>query len=347
MTPRPLSQQLLDTLLDGRDLAEAEAHALVTALSGGEVPPALAGALLVALRQKGETAAEVRGAARALLDLARPPELPGGGATVDVVGTGGDGSDSVNLSTGAALLSASLGLRIVKHGNRAVSSRCGSADVLAALGLDLERPDPAAALARSGFCFLFAPDHHPAMRHVAPVRRALGVRTVFNLLGPLVNPARPDFMLVGSYSLPAARLLAGALAGLDVERAFVVHGTNGWDEPTPACPFHLLEVADGQVREVLVDPADHGLAPCTEADLRGGEALRNAHLLRAALGGRPGPVQDALVLGAGLVAQVSGLAPDLDAGLHLARRAVATGAAALTLARLPAPRAGAREVRHG
>ncbi len=343
---------MLQQLLDGQDLTEAQATQLLDALVEGHTDPALAGALLVALRQKGERPAEVLGLVRGLLARAVRPKLPRDQPLVDVVGTGGDGSDSVNLSTGAALLSAAMGHRVVKHGNRAVSSRCGSADVLSALGLDLGHPAHAAHRAQArldahGFTFLFAPHHHPAMGAVAPIRRALGIRTTFNLLGPLVNPARPELMLVGAFSPEAARLMAETLAQLDVQRAFVVHGAPGWDEPTPVGPFLQLEVRPGTVLESTVDPAEHGVPRCRPEELRGGDAPFNARLIRAALGGRPGPIQDALTLGAGLVAQLSGAAEDLAEGVHLARHCIATGRASLFMSRLAEPAEGAREVAHG
>ena len=201
---------LLERLLEGEDLQEQQAEQAMYELAGGEASPVLAGALLTALRLKGETAAELRGFARAMRALAIRPDLPTGLPVADVVGTGGDGSGSINLSTGAGLLAACCGVRIAKHGNRAVSSKTGSADVLEALGVPL--PDQAEAVTRflktHGFAFMFAPFFHPAMKSVAPIRNALGVRTVFNLLGPLANPAQPPFMLAGAFSIEAARLMA-------------------------------------------------------------------------------------------------------------------------------------------
>ncbi len=193
--------QLLERVLAGESLDEPTAAALVTTMGTGELPPALAGALLVALRAKGETAAEIRGFARGMRELALKPNIAPG-PYVDIVGTGGDGSHSLNLSTGSALLAAACGVPVVKHGNRSVSSRCGSADVLGALGLPIPLDERAAGecLARVGFTFLFAPHYHPAMKHIAPVRQALGVRTVFNILGPLVNPAAPPYHVIGAFS---------------------------------------------------------------------------------------------------------------------------------------------------
>jgi anthranilate phosphoribosyltransferase len=222
----------------------------------------MSGALLAALRAKGVGADEVRGFARGMRSLARRPLIAPGAPVADVVGTGGDGSHSFNLSTGSALLAAACGVRIVKHGNRSVSSRSGSADVLEALGLrlPLDETDAGRCLEATGFTFLFAPHYHPAMKAIAPVRAALGIRTVFNLLGPLTNPAEAPYGVIGAWNLPTARLMAETLAGMPIERMFVVHGETGWDEPTPAAPFTLLDVRRGSVTQSRREPGDFGSA---------------------------------------------------------------------------------------
>lgn len=329
-----LLRGLLERLLAGGDLAESQAEAAMRGLAGGDAPAALAGALLAALRLKGESAAEVRGFARAMRALAIRPELPSGKPVADVVGTGGDGSGSINLSTGAGLLAACCGLRVAKHGNRAVSSKTGSADVLEALGVPLD--DSAAEITRSlsehGFAFMFAPYFHPAMKSVAPVRAALGTRTVFNLLGPLANPARPPFMLVGAFSAQAARLIADTLSGLDIERCFVVHGEPGWDEPTPAGNFLLLDARPGKVRSETRDPADFGLPRCSPEELAGGSRDYNAATLKAALQGKGSKaLNDALALQAGLTLELTGEAKSLRAGLGIAREALRAGLASRLL----------------
>lgn len=321
---------MLERLLAGADLSESQAEAAMRELAGGEAEPALAGALLATLRLKGESAAELRGFARAMRELAIRPELPAGGPVADVVGTGGDASGSINLSTGAGLLAASCGVRIAKHGNQAVSSQTGSADVLQALGLSW--PDTAEEVTRSlklhGFAFMFAPYFHPAMKSIAPIRTALGVRTVFNLLGPLANPAQPPFMLVGVFSRDAAAVMADTLSGLEIERCFVVHGEPGWDEPTPVGEFLLFDVRPGQVRGRTVDPADFGIARCTPSDLAGGERDYNAATLEGALRGEGAEaLNDALVLQAGLVLELTGAADSLPEGLNVARDALQSGAA--------------------
>ena len=323
-----LLRELLRRLLAGESLRESQADAAMRELASGAAHPALAGALLAALRLKGETAAELRGFARAMRALAIRPELPPGATVADVVGTGGDGSGSINLSTGAALLAASCGVSIAKHGNRAVSSKTGSADVLEALGVPL--PGSAAevttALSAHGFAFMFAPYFHPAMKSVAPIRAALGVRTVFNLLGPLVNPARPPFMLVGAFSAQAAHLIGETLSGLDIERCFVVHGEPGWDEPTPAGAFLLLDVRPGKVRSETRDPSDFGVPRCSPAALAGGDRDYNAATLKAALQGEGSKaLNDALALQAGLVLELTGEAKDLRSGLRTGREALRQG----------------------
>jgi len=338
---------VLERLLDGSDLDAASAGAVVRSLAGRTIDPAVAGAVLAALRAKGETAEELRGFAAAMRDLARRPPIDAARA-VDIVGTGGDGSRSLNLSTGSALLAAACGLDVVKHGNRAVSSACGSADVLEALGYALPT-DPAQAAAsfrRHRFTFLYAPAFHPAMARIAPVRRALGVRTVFNLLGPLTNPARPAYAVIGAAHPRVAERLAETLAGLDVRRAIVVHGEPGWDEATPIGPFLRLDVRPGRVERRTCDPRFHGIARCPVDALLGGDATYNAARLRDALAGERGPLADALALGAGLALEVAGRAGTLAHGVDLARAALAEGAAGRWLERLIG-RSGAREACHG
>ena len=329
----------LERLLDRRDLAESEAAELLLALTDPATHPAMGGALLAALRVKGLTADEVRGFASAMRRLARRPTLPPGPPAVDVVGTGGDASGSFNISTGAALLSAALGVRVVKHGNRSVSSRSGSADLLECLGLPLPLDERRAGecLAATGFTFLFAPHYHPAMKEIAPVRRALGVRTVFNLLGPLTNPAEPPFGLIGAYSREAARLMAETLAGMPIERVFVVHGEPGWDEPTPCGSFELYDVAPGRVTRTERDPADYGLERCPPEGLAGGDAAHNALGLRAVFSGEDrGPHRDALVLNAALVLEVTGAVSDPRAAVRAANEAIDRGDALRLLGTLAA-----------
>jgi anthranilate phosphoribosyltransferase len=328
---------LLERLVTGQSLSEQEAGQLLEALTEPDVPAAVAGACLAALRCRGETAEEVRGFARALRALARRPVLPDVGPTLDIVGTGGDGSHTFNVSTGAALLAVAAGARVVKHGNRSISSRSGSADLLEALGLPIPLDESAAArcLEDTGFTFLFAPHYHPAMKAIAPVRAALGVRTVFNLLGPLVNPAAPPFQLTGAYSAPAAQLMADALSGLPIRRAFVVHGEPGWDEPTPVGAFLLYDVRPGQVTRTTRSAADFGLPSCVAEDLRGGDAAFNAAALRAVFAGTDrGAHRDALLMSAALALELTGAVDNPLEGVSRAQAAIDSGAASAVLGRL-------------
>jgi anthranilate phosphoribosyltransferase len=332
-------REILERLLQRRDLQEPEAGELLVALTDPAVAPAMAGAMLAALRSKGITPGEVRGFASAMRSLARKPQLPPGPPAIDIVGTGGDASGSFNLSSAAALLAAAMGLRVIKHGNRSISSRSGSADLLEALGLPMPLDEQAAGacLAATGFTFLFAPHYHPAMKEVAPVRRALGVRTVFNLLGPLTNPAEPPFGIIGAYSTEAARLMAETLASMPIQRVFVIHGEPGWDEATPVGPFELYDVQPGKVAREVRDPIDLGLPRCAPADLAGGDAEHNAVGLRAVFEGRDtGPHCDAIVLNAALALEVTGAAPDAAAGIAAARDAVRRGEGLRMLERLAA-----------
>jgi anthranilate phosphoribosyltransferase len=333
-------REALDALLERRDLSEVAAYELMVSLTDPAMAPAMTGALLAALRIKGATAAEVRGFALAMRSLARRPGIVAGTPVADVVGTGGDGSHSLNLSTGAALLAAACGVRIAKHGNRSVSSRCGSADVLEALGLPLPLDEHAAGacLDRTGFTFLFAPYYHPAMKAIAPVRAALGVRTIFNLLGPLSNPAHAPYALVGAWSLEVARLMADTLAGMPIERMFVVCGDTGWDEPTPSAPFTLFDVRPGSVASSRRSAPDFGLPGCTADVLVGGDAAHNARRLEAVLrGAEQGGHRDALVMGAALVCEVTGLASTAFEGARMAEAAIDDGRAARILDGIAAP----------
>jgi anthranilate phosphoribosyltransferase len=336
----------LERLLERRDLAEAEAEDLLGELARPEASPAMAGAVLAALRSKGLVADEVRGFARGMRRLARRPRMPAGLRAIDVVGTGGDGSGSLNISTGTALLTAACGVPVVKHGNRSASSRSGSADVLEALGVRIPFDEEAApaCLAQANFTFLFAPYYHPAMKALAPVRSALGVRTVFNLLGPLTNPAEPPLHVIGAPQLTEAKLIAEALAGMPIERAFVIHGAEGWDEPTPIGPFTLFDVRPGRIEVEVRSPADYGLGRCTRTGLAGGDAQHNASALRAVLTGEDrGPHRDCLLLGAALALEVAGAASSRAAALERAAQAIDGGAAQRVLdavVSFPAPAAG-------
>jgi anthranilate phosphoribosyltransferase len=321
----------LDRLLRGEDLDEVAAEALMDELMSGGVEPALIAGLLVALRVKGESASEVAGMVRGLLAastrIVLPTELAG--RVVDTCGTGGDGAGTINVSTIAALVVAACGVPVVKHGNRAASSLAGSADLLEAWGVPIELgPDDAVdVLTDVGITFLFARSYHPAMRHVAPVRSSLGVRTVFNLLGPLSNPAGVTRQVVGVPDERVGELVADALARLGDRRALVVRGDDGLDELTTTTTSRVWEVRDGAVLEWRVDPSELGIAPTTLDELRGGDVARNRALADEVLAGRGGPPSELVALNAAAVLLVAEAVEDLGAGLTLARAALADGAA--------------------
>ena len=301
-------KEIVSKLLDGEVLTDPEAGELVAYLTNPDLDPVLAATALAALRSRGETASEVRVFASALQDLAIQPAIEDVSNAVDVVGTGGDSSGSHNLSTGAALLAAAAGAEIVKHGNRSVSSRSGSFDVLTALGLDVpwDASRAGQVFDSTGFTYLFAPSYHPAMKSVAPVRQGMGARTIFNVVGPLANPARAPHLVVGAFSPEMARMMAETLSGMDIKRAYVVHGEPGWDEPTPAGPYLLLEVTPGEVVERSEDPADFGIPRSEPSHLVGGDPAENADAIRRVFQGETGPLRDAFVLGASLALRVTG-----------------------------------------
>src|SRR5262245_14117201 len=305
------------------------------AIMDGDATPAQVGAVLIALRVKGESADEIAGFAEAMREhvVAVRPQRDD---LVDTAGTGGDGARTINISTAAALVAAAAGAGVAKHGNRAVSSSSGSADVLEALGFRLELPP--ARIERSidefGFGFLFAPTHHPAMRHAAPVRRELAARTVFNVLGPLTNPAGARAQVVGVYAPSLVRTIAEVLGQLGAARAFVVHGARGIDELSPAGPNLVCEVVDGQVHEREIDPLELGVPRCDPDELRGGSPEENADAIRAVFDGENGGRRSAVLLNAAGAIAAAGHAHDLREGLGLAEDAVDSGAAAARLEEL-------------
>jgi anthranilate phosphoribosyltransferase len=331
-------QQALQQVLDGRDLTREETREVMGEIMAGEATPAQIGGFLVALRAKGETADEIAGCAEAMRAhvLAVRPRRDD---LVDTAGTGGDGAHTINISTAAALVAAAAGAAVAKHGNRAVSSACGSADVLEALGfsLDQEPERIAQSIDELGFGFLFAPSHHPAMRHAAPVRKELATRTVFNVLGPLTNPAGARAQVVGVYSAELVRTIAEVLATLGARRAFVVHGAGGIDELSPVGPNLVAEVVDGQVHERTLDPeAELGLPRCDVAELRGGTPAQNAAAVREVFDGEEGGRRSAILLNAAGAIAAGGHAEDLREGLELARETVDSGAATARLEQLVA-----------
>lgn len=321
-------REAIHKVVGGVHLSRDEAEAVMGEIMSGEATPAQIGALLVGLRLKKETPAEVSGFARAMRAQAekvvtRHPLV------ADTCGTGGDGAHTFNISTTAAFVVAGAGVPVAKHGNTSVSSRCGSADVLRELGvnLDLNSGEMGICLDEVGLAFLFAPRLHHAMRHAAGPRRELGIRTVFNILGPLTNPAGPQVQVLGAFDPEAAELMAGALAELEINRAFVVHGAGGLDEVSLVGPSRLWEVRSGTVQAGVLDPAELGFARAGVEALAGGSPTENAALIIEVLNGAPGPRRDAVVLNAGLALLAANRAPDLTGAVQLAAASLDTGAA--------------------
>ena len=318
----------------GEHLTAQEAYEAMSVLLAGAASDAAIAAFLVALKMKGETAAELAGFARAMRE--RMIEVDAGADVIDTCGTGGDGSGTFNISTAAALVMAGAGARIAKHGNRSLASASGSADVLEALGVRIATtPEESAwAVREIGIGFLFAPHHHPAMKFAQPVRRELKMRTVFNLLGPLANPARPQAQLIGAPSASAARLMAEALAQLGIRRAFVVHGHGGLDEISTTGPTRVWDVAGGSVVEHEWTPHSFGLGIDEAKALAGGDPARNAEIIRAILAGETGPPRNIVLANAAAGLVLAGLAADLRAGVGLAAQAIDSGVASAKLERL-------------
>ena len=319
-------QEAIKSLVDAGDLPPALAAAALEELMTGAATPAQVGAFLAAWRIRGESAPAIAACLDVMLRHAEP--VPAAG-TIDICGTGGDGIDTINVSTAAGFIVAACGVRVAKHGNRAASSKCGSADVLEALGarIDLDGQAIARIIDACNFCFLFAQRMHPAMRHVGGARREIGIRTVFNILGPLSNPAAPARQLVGVGAASLGPLVAQALGLRGVEYALVVHSEDGLDEISPAAPTRAWVVADGAVAERTIAPADFGLPLAPLSAVAGGDAAANAGDILAILDGAEGPKTDFTLMNAAAALVVAGRAADFREGVRLAREAVAAGRA--------------------
>jgi anthranilate phosphoribosyltransferase len=322
-------RELVTRVAQGQDLTVSEASEAMGHMMAGEASPALAGALLTGLKMKGETADEITGFARAMRDHAQRIQ-PRCERLVDTCGTGGGGIPTFNISTAAAFVVAGAGVSVAKHGNRAMTSDCGSADVLEALGMRIDAPPErvCACIEEVGVGFMFAQAHHPAMRHVAPIRRELPFRTVFNCLGPLTNPAGARCQVIGVYESRLVPLLAAALRDLGCERAMVVYGVDGLDELSTLGATAVAEVTGGQIRQYSVHPEDVGLQSAARAEIGPGRsAAENAAILRAVLNGEPGPRRDIVLLNAAAALVVTDRVPDLPTGIARAAESIDTGAA--------------------
>jgi len=342
--PNDIVSAALNLLVDGTDLSEEQARGVLVEIMSGRVGDAQTAAVLAALRAKGETAVEIVGLARAMVSFAERVDFEAD-VILDTCGTGGGGPHTFNISTAAALVAAGAGVQVAKHGNRSATSKCGSADVLEALGVRIDIPpsDVRRCLERIGMCFLFAPTHHPAMKHVAPVRRELGIRTVFNLIGPLTNPAGARHQLIGVSDPAYIDVLADAVRLMGSSRNLIVHSEDGLDEITTTGPTNVVEVFAGtdELKRYAVTPEEFGLERATVDELSGGDAAENAALLRAVLDGEVGARRDIVVLNAGAALYIAEAAASIGAGVELARQAIDSGAA---LAKLEALIATTREL---
>jgi len=329
---------LLSKLVARTDLAREEMLDLMRAIMTGELTPAQIAGAVVALRCKGETVTELAAAATVMRELSTKVPLTGVDYLVDTCGTGGDGAHTFNVSTAAAFVAAAAGAKVAKHGGRSVSSKSGSADVLEALGVNVNLPPEAVAQAvrEIGVGFMFAPNHHSAMKHAAPVRRELGVRTFFNLLGPMTNPAGAPNQVLGVFDRAYTRLLAEVLRELGSRHVLVVHADDGLDEISLGATTHIAELKDGQIHEYTVSPEDFGLTRCASENLSVSGVEESKAMLLGALDNQPGPARDIVALNAGAALYVSGVAASLAEGVLAAQAAIQSGAAKARLEALAA-----------
>jgi anthranilate phosphoribosyltransferase len=333
-----MTPELLNAVIDGRSLTQSESETAMGALLTGETSPTVAAAFLTALRIKGETVEELAGFARAMRAAAVPLTIdPAYRPLLDTCGTGGNGIDAFNISTVAAFVVAGTGVRVAKHGNRAITSKCGSADLLEALGVKTDVPPEVVArcISEEGIGFLFAPAFHGATRHVQSVRRELKFRTAFNYLGPLTNPAGAELQVCGTWSEEAAEKIAGALALLGIDRAFVVHGSDGLGEITVTGPSAVWSIRQGVIKRMTLMPSDFGIdAQPAGEELLGGDADRNRAIAESILNGDRGPQRDIVIVNAGLAIVASGKASGFREGAAMAAASIDSGAAKRKLARL-------------
>ena len=329
--------EILSNLIDGKSLTQAQAQSYFSAVINGEVEPANLGAVLTALKIKGETSEEIAGAAIAIRASATPfpaQTIP----VADCVGTGGDGANTINISTTAAILAAGCGLKMAKHGNRSVSSMSGSADLLEALGVNLSMSPETASkcIEKANLCFLYAPAYHPGFRHAGPVRKAMGVRTLFNVLGPLVNPAFPEVMLLGVYSPSLISIMAKSLQLTGVKKAWVVHGS-GLDEIALHGETHLTEIDGDKLTDKIISPEDFGLKRYTLDDIKGGTPQENADIIQAILQGQGQPAHNAaVIINCAALLYLHGKANDLASAAKIASTVLSSGRAFETLSTLVA-----------
>jgi anthranilate phosphoribosyltransferase len=330
----PISpSEALQCCIEGRELSHDDMTAMMRHIMSGDIPPTVVAAFLVSLRTKKETVGEIAAAAKVMREFATPVHVSDTRHLVDVVGTGGDGAHTFNISTAAMFVAAAAGAKIAKHGNRSVSSKSGSADVLEALGVNLNvTPERVAeSISTLGVGFMFAPNHHPAMKNVVPIRRELGVRTVFNILGPLTNPANAKHILMGVFNAELVGIQTRVLQSLGMTHAMVVFGRDGLDEISLEGPTLIGELKNGLVSEYEIHPRDFGLSTAPTSSFQVANAEESKQIVLRVLGGEASPASDIVCLNAGATLYVADLAPDIAAGVAMAKAAIASGAARSTL----------------
>jgi anthranilate phosphoribosyltransferase len=325
--------EALQCCIDGRELSHDDMTAMMRHIMSGDIPPTLVAAFLVALRTKKETVGEIAAAAQVMREFATPVQVSDTRHLVDVVGTGGDGAHTFNISTAAMFVAAAAGAKIAKHGNRSVSSKSGSADVLESLGVNLNvSPERVAeSISTLGVGFMFAPNHHPAMKNVVPIRRELGVRTIFNILGPLTNPANAKHILMGVFNAELVGIQARVLQSLGMTHAMVVFGRDGLDEISLEGPTLIGELKNGLVSEYEIHPRDFGLSTAPTSGFQVANAEESKQIVLRVLSGEAGSASDIVCLNAGATLYVADLVPDIAAGVAMAKAAIASGAARSTL----------------
>ena len=330
----PISpSEALQSCIEGRELSHDDMTAMMRHIMSGNIPPTLVAAFLVALRTKKETVGEIAAAAQVMREFATPVHIKDTRHLVDVVGTGGDGAHTFNISTAAMFVAAAAGAKIAKHGNRSVSSKSGSADVLESLGVNLNvSPERVAeSISTLGVGFMFAPNHHPAMKNVVPIRRELGVRTIFNILGPLTNPANAKHILMGVFNAELVGIQTRVLQSLGMTHAMVVFGRDGLDEISLEGPTLIGELKNGLVSEYEIHPRDFGLSTAPTSSFQVANAEESKQIVLRVLSGEAGPASDIVCLNAGATLYVADLAPDIATGVAMAKAAIASGAARSTL----------------
>jgi anthranilate phosphoribosyltransferase len=326
----PISpSEALQSCIEGRELSHEDMTAMMRHIMSGDIPPTLVAAFLVALRTKKETISEIAAAAQVMREFATPVHIKDTRHLVDVVGTGGDGAHTFNISTAAMFVAAAAGAKIAKHGNRSVSSKSGSADVLESLGVNLNvSPERVAeSISTLGVGFMFAPNHHPAMKNVVPIRRELGVRTIFNILGPLTNPANAKHILMGVFNGELVGIQARVLQSLGMTHAMVVFGRDGLDEISLEGPTLIGELKNGLVSEYEIHPSDFGLSTAPTSSFQVANAVESKQIVLRVLGGEIGPASDIVCLNASATLYVADLVPDIATGIAQAKAAIASGAA--------------------